>query len=215
MRLIPPSPPHSQKQTKGTYAEALVDEVEPTAAAIFYRWALGIGLLTLALFVSAGMGIYQEQLYKRYGKHPFEALFYTHLLPLPAFLLFGGNILEHTKIAIDSAPVAVMGFAVPIVVLYILGNMVTQYMCISSVYVLTTECQSLTVTLVVTLRKFVSLVFSILYFKNDFTIYHWIGTFCVFYGTAVFTEVVPNIRKSLAGRKGVKEVVGQEKKKVK
>lgn len=162
------------------------------------------------------MGIYQEQLYKRYGKHPFEALYYTHLLPLPAFLMFGGNIMDHLQIAVESTPVAVpvLGFAVPIVLLYILGNMVTQYMCISSVYVLTTECQSLTVTLVVTLRKFVSLVFSILYFKNPFTIYHWIGTFCVFYGTIVFTEVVPNLRKSLQARRDV-AVKGGEKKKVK
>jgi UDP-xylose/UDP-N-acetylglucosamine transporter B4 len=181
----------------------VLDEVEDEdPSAVFFRWTLGISLLTLALFVSAGMGIYQEQLYKRYGKHPFEALYYTHLIPLPAFMLFGGNILDHLKIAVDSAPVSVpvLGFGVPIVLLYILGNMVTQYMCISSVYVLTTECQSLTVTLVVTLRKFVSLVFSILYFKNDFTIYHWVGTFCVFYGTIVFTEVVPNIRKSLQSR---------------
>lgn len=195
----------------------MVDEIEPTPGAVFFRWSLGIGLLTLALFVSAGMGIYQEQLYKRYGKHPFEALYFTHLLPLPAFLMFGGNILEHFNIALDSAPVAVpvLGFAVPIVILYILGNMVTQYMCISSVYVLTTECQSLTVTLVVTLRKFVSLVFSILYFKNPFTIYHWIGTFCVFYGTIVFTEVVPNIRKSLKAKKEGGVAVKGEKKKVK
>lgn len=82
---------------------------------------MGILLLTMALFVSAGMGIYQEQLYKRYGKHPFEALYYTHLLPLPAFMLFGGNILDHMKIAIDSAPmdIPILGFSIPIVVLYI------------------------------------------------------------------------------------------------
>lgn len=180
---------------------------------------MGIALLTLALFVSAGMGIYQEQLYKKFGKHPFEALYFTHLLPLPAFLLFGSNIWEHLQIAFESVPVAlpVVGFPVPVVLLYILGNMITQYMCISSVYVLTTECQSLTVTLVVTLRKFVSLVFSILYFKNDFTLLHWIGTFCVFYGTIVFTEVVPNIRKSLAGstEKTVEVVKGKQKEKVK
>lgn len=35
--------------------------------------------------------------------------------------------------------------------------------CIRGVFILTTECASLTVTLVVTLRKFVSLIFSILY----------------------------------------------------
>ncbi len=42
-----------------------------------------IGLLTFALFMSARMGIYQEVIYGKYGKHPKEALFYTHALPLP------------------------------------------------------------------------------------------------------------------------------------
>jgi hypothetical protein len=37
----------------------------------------GILLLTVALFVSARMGIYQEVLYGRYGKHPRESLYYT------------------------------------------------------------------------------------------------------------------------------------------
>lgn len=72
-----------------------------------------------------------------------------------------------------------------------------RYMCISSVFVLTTECSSLTVTLVITLRKFLSLLFSILYFKNPFTLHHWIGTLLVFVGTIIFTEVVPKIKQSL------------------
>lgn len=38
---------------------------------------LGITCLTVALFISARMGIYQETLYKKHGKHPQEALFYT------------------------------------------------------------------------------------------------------------------------------------------
>jgi UAA transporter family len=44
---------------------------------VLFYWVLGIALLTAALFVSARMGIYQETLYKRYGKYPDEALFYT------------------------------------------------------------------------------------------------------------------------------------------
>ena len=70
-------------------------------------------------------------------------------------------------------------------------------MCISSVFVLTTECASLTVTLILTLRKFSSLIFSILYFRNPFTIYHWIGTLLVFIGTLVFTEIIPKVRSAL------------------
>lgn len=43
----------------------------------FFWWTLGIALLTAALFISARMGLYQEVLYQRYGKHPKEALYYT------------------------------------------------------------------------------------------------------------------------------------------
>ena len=73
--------------------------------------------------------------------------------------------------------------------LYILGNCVTQYVCIRGVFVLTTECPSLIVTLVVTLRKFVSLLFSIFYFQNPFTFQHWAATALVFGGTALFTGI--------------------------
>lgn len=43
----------------------------------FFWWTLGIALLTSALFISARMGIYQEVLYAKYGKHSREALYYT------------------------------------------------------------------------------------------------------------------------------------------
>ena len=55
----------------------------------------------------------------------------------------------------------------------------------------------MTVTLVVTLRKFVSLVLSILYFKNPFTLAHWFGAVCVFVGTFIFTEVIPMGKKKV------------------
>lgn len=71
--------------------------------------------------------------------------------------------------------------------------LINRYMCISSVFVLTTECSSLTVTLVVTLRKFISLIFSIIYFQNSFSIYHWVGTSLVFMGTMIFTEIITKI----------------------
>ncbi|XP_031633933.1 UDP-xylose and UDP-N-acetylglucosamine transporter-like [Contarinia nasturtii] len=160
---------------------------------VFFWWVCGISLLTLALFISARMGIYQEVLYKQHGKHPREALYMSHLLPLPGFLLMYSNIAEHMAIASASEPVAVpiVGVSIPILWLYLLANCLTQYLCISSVFVLTTECSSLTVTLVVTLRKFISLLFSIVYFNNPFTIYHWIGTLLVFLGTMIFTEMLP------------------------
>lgn len=195
---------------------------EEDAYSVFFWWAIGISLLTVALFISARMGIYQEVLYKQYGKHPWEALYVTvsvyirlfvlhcaisilmigifhkirvfqHLLPLPGFLLIFNNIKDHIIIANASEPVVIpfIEYTVPILWVYLLLNSLTQYVCISSVFVLTTECTSLTVTLVVTLRKFISLLFSIVYFNNPFTVYHWVGTSLVFLGTMIFTETPP------------------------
>jgi UDP-xylose/UDP-N-acetylglucosamine transporter B4 len=38
------------------------------------------------------------------------------------------------------------------------------------------------------------------YFKNDFTIAHWLGTFLVFSGTLIFTEVVDKARAAVSGQ---------------
>ncbi|KAM6926446.1 UDP-xylose and UDP-N-acetylglucosamine transporter [Lycodopsis pacificus] len=167
----------------------------------FMRWLVGIGMLTFALLMSARMGIFQETLYKQYGKHSKEALFYNHCLPLPGFLLLSTNIYNHCVYFSQSTPtvVPVVGVTVPLMWLYLLINVITQYVCIRGVFVLTTECASLTVTLVVTLRKFLSLIFSIVYFQNPFTEWHWVGTGVVFLGTLLYTEVWSSVRAALRG----------------
>jgi UDP-xylose/UDP-N-acetylglucosamine transporter B4 len=88
---------------------------------------------------------------------------FQHLLPLPGFLLLGQNIYEHFLIAMNSAPLTLTGTSIqlPSMMVYLALNVITQFICISAVFVLTSECASLTVTLVVTLRKFLSLLFSI------------------------------------------------------
>jgi UDP-xylose/UDP-N-acetylglucosamine transporter B4 len=88
----------------------------------------------------------------------------------------------------------ILFISLPIMWWYLIGNTLTQYVCISSVFVLTTECASLTVTLVLTLRKFVSLIISIIYFKNPFTLWHWMGTIMVFAGTFMFTNLIKKIK---------------------
>ncbi|XP_025195221.1 UDP-xylose and UDP-N-acetylglucosamine transporter [Melanaphis sacchari] len=171
----------------------------------FFWWCLGIACLTIALFISARMGIYQETLYKQHGKHPQEALFYTHLIPLPWFLFLYSNLKEHALMAFESEPLPYIGFGIPSTIIYLAGNVFTQYLCISSVYFLTTECSSLTVTLVITLRKFASLLFSILYFNNPFTLYHWIGTLLVFIGTIIFTEIPQKVQQMTAPKNAAKK----------
>ena len=173
-----------------------------------FWWSIGIIMLTVALLISGRMGIYQETLYKRYGKHSKEAMFYTHLLPLPLFTLLSKDLYDQALVAWNSPTINVpfTSFDIPRMIVYLIGNVISQYMCISSIFILTTECTSLTVTLIVTLRKFTSLVLSILYFNYDFTIYHWFGTMLVFTGTILFTEVVPKIKNALMSKDKVKKI---------
>ncbi|XP_064113320.1 UDP-xylose and UDP-N-acetylglucosamine transporter-like [Macrobrachium nipponense] len=178
-------------------AENLDDEEQVAEGGVssFVTWMMGIGILTFALFMSARMGIFQELLFTKYGKHPREALFYIHLMSLPGFILTAGSIADHASRFTNSEPLM---FFIDIPILSVLprlwvflaGNVVTQFLCVSSVFRLTSECSSLTVTLVLTLRKFASLVFSIIYFQNPFTFYHWVGTVLVFAGTLLFTGVI-------------------------
>ncbi|UJR08434.1 hypothetical protein I4U23_012704 [Adineta vaga] len=171
-----------------------IDEQKPD----FFRWIIGISMLIFALLVSALMGIYQETLYAKWGKHPEEALFYSHLLPLPLFGSVGKDIYHHAHLFNQSTWLPIFAnVGIPIMWAYLFCNVVTQYFCIRSVFILTTECPSLVVTLVITLRKFVSLIFSIIYFQNDFTLNHWIGTASVFLGTFLFSDIHNEIYRYL------------------
>ncbi|VCX04347.1 unnamed protein product [Gulo gulo] len=95
----------------------------------FLRWLLGIGALTFALLMSARMGIFQETLYKQFGKHSKEALFYNHALPLPGFIFLASDIYDHAVLFNKSElyQVPVIGVTVPIMWFYLLMNVITQY----------------------------------------------------------------------------------------
>lgn len=199
----------------------------PSAATYF----AGIGLLTAALFVSAVMGLYQEQTYGVYGKqHWQEGLFYNHFLSLPLFALRASTLqnewrmaqagqqmwigwgapsisqhasaLKHSfwrkknvdqasfhsllspgaiydlrqwfKVAFGSLSFLPIGFGsatsslpsigiiMPILIPALALNVLTQLICVNGVNRLTAMCSSLTVTLVLVVRKAVSLAISVL-----------------------------------------------------
>ena len=147
--------------------------------------ALGIVFLAISLLFSSGIGIYQEYLVRVYGKHPDECLLYVHLLSLPLFMLVAySDLIYHWHLFTD----ILFHFWSPhlsdyLPLIYLLFTVASQYGCIRCVFLLATECTSLTVTLVVTNRKFLSLLFSIWYFGNLFTWKHYAGSAMVFFGT--------------------------------
>ncbi|KRY83446.1 UDP-xylose and UDP-N-acetylglucosamine transporter [Trichinella pseudospiralis] len=150
----------------------------------------GVCMLTFALVFSSALGIAQEKLYCQYGKHPREAMFFIHMLSLPGFLLFYKDIMKHTNLFNQSELIHLpwIGLDIPHLWMLLILVDIAQYFCIRFVYYLTASCSTLTVTLVITIRKFISLISSILLFSSPFTVQHWIGTALVFGGTLLFIE---------------------------
>ena len=155
----------------------------------FSVWLFGILILIFALITSSMLGLAQERFVAKFGKHPQEAMYMSHLLPLPSFILFIPELLTNFSNFSRSQPISLYFFFFPKMWLLMLLNVVSSFFCILSVFSLTTEAPSLTVNLVVSLRKFLSLLFSVLYFQNPFTLYHWLSTFLVFTGTFIFAMV--------------------------
>ncbi|CAO3630357.1 unnamed protein product [Cunninghamella blakesleeana] len=176
------------------------------------QFITGIILLVIAMVLSAGMGLFQEVTYKKYGKQWREGLFYTHFLALPFFLFFFNDIASQIKVYNESTPapltvlfeeVPVLGnffswlpnsiqdtldlIIMPKLWAYLILNMITQYVCIAGVNRMTATCSSLTLNLVLNLRKFTSLLISIVYFENDFGPAAKLGTLVVIFGTMIYT----------------------------
>ncbi|KAJ2728980.1 golgi uridine diphosphate-N- acetylglucosamine transporter [Coemansia sp. BCRC 34962] len=141
---------------------------------------IGIALLTMGVVLAAMLGLYQEATYRTYGKHWKEGLFYNHALALPMFLLFRGDIASQARalsmsrpVALDALPLvgACLGScvrlaAVPALWLSLAANVLSQLVCVSGVHRMTSMSTSLSLNVVLNLRKLVSLILSVLLFKN-------------------------------------------------
>ncbi|KAI6233879.1 hypothetical protein M3Y99_00857000 [Aphelenchoides fujianensis] len=137
----------------------------------FHEWSVGIGMLIVALIASSALSILQERLYAKHGKHPREAMFYTvssngTSLALPVFALMGDDIVRNAANFSQSPAFEVAGVntGIPDLWVYLFASAAAQWVCISFVYKAGSEMDSLSVTLLVTLRKFFSLLVSIVYF---------------------------------------------------
>lgn len=157
-------------------------------------FVVGVLLLSAALILSSLLGIYQTRVayaaaLPGEGKPYRENMFYSHLFSIPLFATFAANLATHAQMWSSSPPLQLplQPFAVPEMWAYLLLNVASQYVCIRGVFLLTGHLSSLGTTVVVTFRKFVSLVISVLLFRNAWSPLHSFGTVLVFSGAIVYT----------------------------
>ena len=77
----------------------------------------------------------------------------------------------------------------PVLWVFVLLNVLTQYVCIRGVYMLVGTLDPLTVNVVLTARKALSVAVSIVVFGNTFTPYHVLGATLVFGGSLAFGAI--------------------------
>ncbi|GMM38038.1 Yea4 protein [Saccharomycopsis crataegensis] len=169
------------------------------------RVNLGIVLLILASVLISINGFLLEATFKsitdkQQGKNLWkEALFYQHVFSLPLFILllgksvvgesqaFMASIFDNlsqtgtSRNVIFSNPRALM----PLYLLIL--NVITQYICVRGVNRLSSHANSLTVSVVLLLRKFTSLVLSIVVFENSLDWLCWVGIGFIFCGTGLYS----------------------------
>jgi UDP-xylose/UDP-N-acetylglucosamine transporter B4 len=75
---------------------------------------------------------------------------------------------------------------IPVQVFHLLLNAMTQYWCIRGVHLLSAKSSSLTVTIVLNVRKLISLLLSIHIFGNSLSQGVLVGAILVFVGAAMY-----------------------------
>ncbi|KAL9110036.1 MAG: hypothetical protein Q9227_005375 [Pyrenula ochraceoflavens] len=175
---------------------------------------LGFGLLFLALVLSAIMGVFTDRTYAKYGRdHYMENLFYSHTLSLPVFLIYWSDIKTQFLQFLSSPPllisipenakldpVSYFAMKIPMQVFFLILNAVTQYLCIRGVNLLSAKSSSLTVTIVLNIRKLVSLLLSIWLFGNRLAPGVLVGAALVFIGGGLYSLPTGRSRKTQDSR---------------
>eukprot|EP00753_Platysulcus_tardus_P015010 PLAT4709.1.p1 GENE.PLAT4709.1~~PLAT4709.1.p1 ORF type:complete len:289 (+),score=137.55 PLAT4709.1:287-1153(+) len=159
---------------------------------------VGLSMLTASLFGSAVLGQLQQSVYSAAaapdGTKPYkEGLFYTHVLCLPAFFLMSSNLSSAFSAYVNSPPLALLpallpSATLPRLLLLLAGNTITQFVCISGVYRLTSVSGTLTCTMALTLRKFFSIIVSVILFGHSFTTLHAVGAVIILAGVLLFQQ---------------------------
>ncbi|KAB8303708.1 hypothetical protein EYC80_005092 [Monilinia laxa] len=164
----------------------------------------GLIILFVAQVLSAIMGLYTEETYKEYGPHWKENLFYSHLLALPLFAPFLPSMNRQLLKLAASAPLALPTLEslqnlpsdvqsklshiyLPSQLVYLAMNVLTQYACIRGVNLLAAASSALTVTIVLNVRKLISLLLSIWLFGNRLSPGTLVGACLVFFAGGLYS----------------------------
>ncbi|CCK72695.1 Yea4p KNAG_0L00740 [Huiozyma naganishii CBS 8797] len=151
----------------------------------------GVCLLILSSFLSSFLSVLTEWTYTTYGKHWRENVFYLHFLSLPLFLFNHNQIWTEGTLLFNDTKTHTLCYghicySVPRKAMYLLGNVLSQYICINGVSKLASQTGALTLSVVLLVRRFISLLLSVYLFNNTLSETGYFGVFLVFLGALIY-----------------------------
>ncbi|KAF8635920.1 hypothetical protein AX15_000097 [Amanita polypyramis BW_CC] len=147
-----------------------------------HRYLIGVSMMVMSSVATGFLGLLQELTYEKYGPYWKEGVFYTHFLSLPIFAF----LFKDVKQGLHSLYVAKRGVPSVVPFIILLGNLVTQLICVSGVNRLSSQMSSVSTNLILTARKALSLCFSVWWFDNGWDKMFGLGATMVFLGSIAF-----------------------------
>jgi len=155
---------------------------------------VGVGVLTVVLMLQAWLGHMQHRFYERYAltgakrsELADEFLFYSHAASLLPMVLMSGHIRHHLGVLLATKPLAQLP-GVPAGIVWLLLNLLTQAVCIKGVFYLSANYSPLTVNLTLSVRKFVSVMLSVVLFGNPWGTKHVVASVLIFGGVFLYFQ---------------------------
>eukprot|EP00933_Yihiella_yeosuensis_P027124 TRINITY_DN2103_c0_g3_i1.p1 TRINITY_DN2103_c0_g3~~TRINITY_DN2103_c0_g3_i1.p1 ORF type:complete len:371 (+),score=61.35 TRINITY_DN2103_c0_g3_i1:53-1114(+) len=159
----------------------------------FLRWSLGIGMLVFVQMLQGFLGHTQAYLYKKHsdsgpkGELAEEFLFTSHVVSFLPFIFMWEDIAAAGRRALESPSICPM-VPIPGQILWLLANNLCQLICIKGVFALSAHYSPLTVNITLSVRKFLSVLVSIIWFGNPWTHFHSMAVVCIFGGVFAYSQ---------------------------
>lgn len=119
-----------------------------------------------------------------------EFSFTSHLVSFFPFIFLWDDVMLAGRLALESAPLS-SSLPIPTQFLFFLANNLCQLVCIKGVFRLSAHFSPLTVNITLSVRKFLSVVVSIIWFGNAWTNLHSIATVAIFGGVFAYSQCKP------------------------
>lgn len=159
-------------------------------------WLIGITILILVLILQASLGHLQRKFHNEAGDEAQdqvanEFLVISHFFGLIPSIFAWSSIKTHWNLMFDTPSLDPVYFPIPIVVCILVCNNVSQAVCIKGVFMLAARHSPLTVNIVLSVRKFLTVIVSIWWFNNPWTYLHTASMVLVFGGAFLYSYSPP------------------------